>query len=257
MSHKTTDFGYDDIPQDQKQSKVREVFDSVAGNYDLMNDAMSLGIHRVWKDMTITKVNPQPGELLIDVAGGTGDLARRFIKKAEEKRSRRSGGAKEKTKAFIVDINAEMLLAGFDESKDAGLDMRRVCGNAESLPFEDNICDAVTIAFGIRNVTHRDKALSEFHRILKPGGRLAVLEFSTPPEKFLRSIYDAYSFNVIPRLGDWLANDGDSYKYLVESIRRFPRQDAFADMVKEAGFSRVSWQNYSGGIACLHFGWKV
>ncbi|NNE57410.1 MAG: bifunctional demethylmenaquinone methyltransferase/2-methoxy-6-polyprenyl-1,4-benzoquinol methylase UbiE [Hellea sp.] len=254
MSPRTTDFGYDDIPEEQKQSKVREVFDSVAGNYDLMNDAMSLGIHRVWKDMTMTKVNPQPGELLIDVAGGTGDLARRFIKKAEDKRKRRGG---QSARAIVCDINAEMLLAGIDLKKDAGLDMTRVCGNAEALPFPDNHCDALTIAFGIRNVTHRDKALSEFYRILKPGGRLAVLEFSTPPEKFLRKIYDAYSFNVIPRLGGILADDRESYQYLVESIRRFPRQDAFADMVKQAGFSRVSWQDYSGGIAALHFGWKI
>jgi len=188
------------------------------------------------------------------VAGGTGDLSRRFIKKAEEKRKRRSG---EPARAIVVDINAEMLLAGFDEKKDAGLDLKRVCGNAEAMPFPDNYCDAVTIAFGIRNVTHRDKALSEFHRILKPGGRLAVLEFSTPPEAFLRKIYDTYSFGVIPKLGEWLAGDGDSYQYLIESIRRFPRQEPFADMVKDAGFKRVSWQDYSGGIACLHFGWKV
>lgn len=257
MSNKTTDFGYDDVPEDAKQGKVREVFDSVASSYDLMNDAMSLGIHRIWKDMTMTKVNPQPGELLVDVAGGTGDLARRFIKKADEKRERRNSNNTDDTKAFIVDINAEMLLAGFDDKKDSGLDLRRVCGNAEAMPFPDNYCDAVTIAFGIRNVTHRDKALSEFYRILKPGGRLAVLEFSTPPEKFLRTIYDTYSFNVIPKLGEWFAGDGESYQYLIESIRRFPRQDAFADMISEAGFSRVSWQDYSGGIACLHFGWKV
>lgn len=254
MTNKTIDFGYDDVPEDQKQDKVREVFDSVASNYDLMNDAMSLGIHRLWKDITITKVNPQPGELLIDVAGGTGDLSRRFIKKADEKRERRGG---DPARAIVCDINAEMLLAGIDESKDAGLDLTRVCGNAEAMPFPDNHCDAVTIAFGIRNVTHRDKALSEFYRILKPGGRLAVLEFSTPPETFLRKIYDAYSFAVIPKLGEWFAGDGDSYQYLIESIRRFPRQEPFADMVKEAGFSRVSWQDYSGGIACLHFGWKV
>ncbi len=254
MTEKTIDFGFEDVPESEKQSRVRGVFDSVASNYDLMNDAMSLGIHRVWKNMTITKVNPQPGELLIDVAGGTGDLARRFIRRADEVRQRRMG---DPARAIICDINAEMLLAGIDDDKDEGMDLTRICGNAESLPFEDGVADAVTIAFGIRNVTHRDKALSEFHRILKPGGRLAVLEFSTPPEKFLRAFYDAYSFNVIPRLGGMLAGDKDSYQYLVESIRKFPRQDAFADMVKEAGFKRVSWQDYSGGIACLHFGWKV
>ena len=254
MNKKTIDFGYDDIPEDEKQSKVREVFDSVASKYDLMNDAMSLGIHRVWKDMTITKVNPQPGELLIDVAGGTGDLARRFVKRADEVRLRRGG---KPAKALICDINAEMLLAGIDPKKDSGLNIKRVCANAEQMPMSDNFADAVTIAFGIRNVTHRDKALSEFYRILKPGGRLFVLEFSTPPEKFLRQIYDAYSMNVIPRIGGWLAGDADSYQYLVESIRRFPKQDAFADMIRSAGFSQVGWQDYSGGIAALHWGWKV
>ena len=254
MNKKTIDFGYQDIPEDQKQSKVREVFDSVASNYDLMNDAMSLGIHRVWKDITITKVNPQPGELLIDVAGGTGDLARRFVRRADEVRMRRGG---DPARALICDINAEMLLAGIDPKKDEGLSIKRVGANAEQMPMDNDIADAVTIAFGIRNVTHRDKALSEFYRILKPGGRLFVLEFSTPPEKALRKIYDVYSENVIPRLGGLLAGDADSYQYLVESIRRFPRQDVFADMIKTAGFSQVGWQDYSGGIATLHWGWKV
>ncbi len=254
MNDKTIDFGFENIPEAEKQGRVRGVFDSVAGNYDLMNDAMSLGIHRVWKNMTITKINPQPGELLIDVAGGTGDLARRFIQRADDVRARRGG---DPARAIICDINAEMLLAGIDPKKDAQMDISRVCGNAEMLPFEDASADAVTIAFGIRNVTHRDKALSEFHRILKPGGRLAVLEFSTPPTQALRTIYDLYSFNIIPQLGGLLADDKDSYQYLVESIRKFPKQAAFADMVETAGFKRVSWQDYSGGIAALHFGWKV
>lgn len=248
------DFGFEEVPVSEKQGRVRGVFDSVAKNYDLMNDAMSLGIHRIWKDMTITKVNPQPGELLIDVAGGTGDLGRRFIRRAEEVRLRRGGDA---VRAIICDINAEMLLAGIDAKKDAGLDITRICGNAEALPFPDASADAVTIAFGIRNVTHRDKALSEFHRVLKPGGRLCVLEFSTPPTKALQTIYDLYSFNVIPPMGGVLAGDKDSYKYLVESIRRFPRQQAFADMVSDAGFRRVGWEDYTGGIASLHYGWKI
>ena len=254
MSEKTIDFGFEDIPEAAKQSRVRGVFDSVAENYDLMNDAMSLGIHRVWKDMTITKVNPQPGECLIDVAGGTGDLARRFIRRAEEARMRRGGVP---AKAIICDINAEMLLAGIDPSKDKGMDLSRVCGNAECLPFPDDCADAVTIAFGIRNVTDRARALSEFRRVLKPGGRFFCLEFSTPPAKFLRSVYDAYSFNVIPRLGGVLAGDKDSYQYLVESIRRFPRQQAFADMVAQAGFKRTGWHDFTGGVAALHWGWKV
>lgn len=254
MTHETIDFGFENIPESEKQSRVRGVFDSVAKNYDLMNDAMSVGIHRVWKDMTITKINPQPGELLIDVAGGTGDLARRFIRRADEARLRRGG---EPARAMICDINAEMLLAGIDPKKDAGMNIKRVCGNAENLPFPDACADAVTIAFGIRNVTHRDKALSEFHRVLKPGGRLCVLEFSTPPTKALRAIYDAYSFAMIPRLGGWLADDKESYQYLVESIRRFPRQQAFKDMVDAAGFKRTGWHDFTGGIAALHWGWKV
>lgn len=254
MTEKTIDFGFETIPEEEKQSRVRGVFDSVAGKYDLMNDAMSMGVHRVWKDMTITKVNPQPGELLIDVAGGTGDLARRFIRRADEVRLRRGG---DPAKAIVCDINAEMLLAGIDPIKDAGMDIERVCGNAECLPFPDASADAVTIAFGIRNVTNRDKALREFRRVLKPGGRLCVLEFATPPTKALQTVYDAYSFAVIPRLGGLLADDRESYQYLVESIRKFPRQQKFADMVSNAGFKRVGWQDYTGGIATLHWGWKV
>jgi len=249
MAEKTIDFGFEDIPQAEKQRRVRGVFDSVASRYDVMNDAMSMGIHRLWKDMTLTKINPQPGELLVDVAGGTGDLARTFIRKAEAIRQRRGGEA---ARAIVCDINAEMLIAGIDARKDAGMDITRVCGNAECLPFEDNFADAVTISFGIRNVTDRLQALREFRRVLKPGGRLCVLEFSTPPAKVLREIYDAYSFNVIPRLGGLLANDKESYQYLVESIRRFPRQEPFADMLREAEFEHVGYDDYTGGIAALH-----
>jgi len=230
------------------------LWQAVAGKYDLMNDAMSMGVHRIWKDLTITKLNPQPGELLIDVAGGTGDIARRFIRRADEVRTRRGG---KPAKAIICDINAEMLLAGIDPSKDAGMDLTRVCGNAQSLPFPDNYADAISISFGIRNVTDRDMALRDFLRVLKPGGRLFVLEFSTPTEKVLRKIYDTYSFNVIPKLGGLLANEEASYQYLVESIRKFPRQEVFADMVKQAGFSRVGYHDFTGGVATLHWGWKV
>lgn len=253
-SERKIDFGFEEIPEAEKVNRVKGVFDAVASNYDLMNDAMSVGIHRVWKDMAITKINPQPGEVLLDVAGGTGDLARRFIHKAEEARLRRGG---DPASAIICDINDEMLLAGVDAKKDAGMDLTRICGNAEHLPFEDNQFDAVMISFGIRNVTDRAKALSEFHRVLKPGGRLGVLEFSTPPTTWLRKFYDAYSFAVIPTLGQVLVNDRDSYQYLVESIRRFPRQGAFAEMVKEAGFTQVKWVDYSGGIAAFHTGWKL
>lgn len=251
---KTIDFGFEDVPVEEKAGRVRGVFDSVAGSYDVMNDAMSMGVHRIWKDMTIAKINPQPGEIHIDIAGGTGDLARRFIKRAEQVRQRRGGDS---AKAFIVDINAEMLLAGIDERKDKDLDLTRVCGNAQTLPFPDNYADVVTIAFGIRNVTDRDMALRDMRRILKPGGRFYCLEFSTPPTEWLRKIYDLYSFNVIPKMGGMLAGDSESYQYLVESIRKFPKQEQFADMVRNAGFNRVDYEDYTGGVCALHWGWKV
>lgn len=254
MSDKTIDFGFETIPEAEKRSRVKGVFDSVASNYDLMNDAMSVGIHRVWKNMTITRLNPQPGERLLDVAGGTGDIARRFIRAADDVRIRRGGAA---ASAVVCDINDQMLLAGIDAEKDKGMDMTRVCGNAEALPFKDNQFDVVTISFGIRNVTDRMAALREFLRVLKPGGRLGILEFSTPPSKVISAAYDAYSFAVIPRLGQVLAGDKDSYQYLVESIRKFPRQEQFAEMIREAGFANVAYQDYSTGIAALHTGWKL
>jgi len=254
MPEKTIDFGFETIPEAEKVGRVKGVFDSVASNYDLMNDAMSVGIHRIWKNMTITRLNPQPGERLLDVAGGTGDIARRFIKAADEVRMRRGGTP---ASAVICDINDQMLLAGIDPMKDRGLDLTRICGNAETLPFDDGQFDVVTIAFGIRNVTDRMAALREFLRVLKPGGRLGVLEFSTPPSKAISAAYDAYSFAVIPRLGQALAGDRESYQYLIESIRKFPRQEQFAEMIREAGFAKVSYQDYSTGIAALHTGWKI
>ena len=253
-SEDTIDFGFETVARATKQGRVREVFDSVARDYDRMNDAMSAGLHRVWKDMAVTKLNPRPGERLLDVAGGTGDIARRFVRAAGRVRERRGGAP---ASAVILDINLEMLLAGVDAAKDAGMDLARVCANAEALPFADAQFDCVTIAYGIRNVTDRAKALREFHRVLRPGGRLGVLEFSTPPEALIRKAYDAYSFAVIPRLGQAIAGDRSSYQYLVESIRRFPKQAEFAAMMEGAGFARVSWQDYAAGVTAFHTGWKL
>lgn len=252
----TIDFGFTQVPKAEKAAKVRGVFDSVASSYDVMNDAMSFGVHRIWKDMTITRVNPQPGEVLLDVAGGTGDLSRRFLAKAAEAKLRRGGA---KASAIVCDINAEMLLAG--QSKDFDkqgrpLNITRVCGDAQRLPIPDNSVDVVTIAFGIRNVTDRDMALRDMHRVLKRGGRFFCLEFSTPPSDWLARAYDLYSFAMIPRMGKLIAGDSESYQYLVESIRKFPLQPVFADMMKDAGFKSVSWTDFTGGVAALHQGWK-
>jgi len=253
MNKNTIDFGYQEIPVEEKKERVKNVFDSVAGKYDLMNDAMSFGVHRLWKNLTITKINPQPREILIDVAGGTGDLAHRFLKRAEAVRVRRGG---ESATAYICDINDQMLLAGIDQIKNKN-NISRVCGDAQKLPFPDNCADVLTIAFGIRNVTDRQSALTEFFRVLKPGGRLFVLEFSTPEDKNLRKIYDTYSFSFIPKIGNLLAVEVESYQYLVESIRRFPSQNKFSSMIETSGFSKVSFRNFSGGIATLYWGWKI
>lgn len=256
----TIDFGFQDVPVSEKAARVRGVFDSVAKNYDVMNDAMSFGVHRLWKDMTMARINPQPGEVLIDVAGGTGDLSRRFLKRAETASLRRSSRNVKPARAIVCDINAEMLLAGVAKDVDERgnpLNITRVCGDAQRLPLPDACADVVTIAFGIRNVTDRDMALRDIHRVLKRGGRFFCLEFSTPPSDWLSKIYDMYSFNVIPPMGGMIAGDADSYQYLVESIRKFPRQQAFADMMSEAGFARVGWTDYTGGVAALHHGWKL
>lgn len=254
MTDRSTDtasFGFRDVPRTAKVGLVREVFDRSAQRYDLMNDLMSLGIHRVWKDITITRAAPRPGARLIDVAGGTGDLARAFLDRAETLQTRRGGAPAE---AVVADINAEMLGAGLKRGARANLGW--VCANAEALPFKDAYADAVTIGFGIRNVTDRVAALTEMRRVLRPGGRFVCLEFSRPTTRALERVYDAWSFNVIPWLGEKVARDRDSYQYLVESIRRFPHQSAFAGEMEEAGFSRVSVTNLSGGIAAIHVGWN-
>jgi len=248
----TASFGFTDVPRADKARLVRGVFDRSARRYDLMNDLMSLGIHRAWKDMTITRANPRPGETLIDVAGGTGDLARAFVDRAERVRARKGGPA---ARAVVADINEQMLRAGLKRGGDPRLAW--ITGDAERLPFKDAVADCVTIGFGIRNVTDRAAALSDMRRVLKPGGRFLCLEFSRPTTRPLGKAYDLWSFRAIPELGALIARDRDSYQYLVESIRRFPPQEAFAQELREAGFANVSATNYSGGVAALHVGWKV
>lgn len=258
--HDTDDavsFGFEDVSPAEKVSRVKGVFRAVAPRYDLMNDLMSAGVHRLWKADMMARLNPQPGETLIDVAGGTGDVAKAFLERADRVGKRR--GIDDDARAVVCDINEAMLLAGKARGDIRALGDRVswVCGDAEALPFPDRSADAVTISFGIRNVSHRDAALSEFRRVLKPGGRLAVLEFSHMTAPMLQRAYDAYSFAVIPPMGAMVAGDRASYQYLVESIRRFPKQDVFAAEIEAAGFSNVRATNFSGGIAALHTGWAL
>jgi demethylmenaquinone methyltransferase/2-methoxy-6-polyprenyl-1,4-benzoquinol methylase len=243
-----TSFGYREVPEDQKQGLVREVFSSVARNYDLMNDLMSAGVHRLWKDAMVEWLNPQAGWRVLDVAGGTGDIALRIARAA-----RARGGEAEIT---VCDINPDMLAEGVRRAKGEGA-IRWIAGDAEALPVPDAGFDAYTIAFGIRNVTHIDKALAEAHRVLKPGGRFLCLEFSQVQAPGLDFLYDKFSFNVLPALGQIVAGDGEAYRYLVESIRRFPPQAKFAKMIEQAGLSRVQFRNLTGGIAAIHSAWKI
>lgn len=251
-----TSFGFRDVAAEEKAGLVGGVFTSVASRYDLMNDLMSAGVHRIWKSAFLTRINPQPGERLIDVAGGTGDIARGFLKRAG---SRPQAEHRTPASAVICDANPDMLKAGKArrDSEKYGKRIEWVCGDAESLPFPDKSFDAFTVSFGIRNVTNIDAALSEAFRVLKPGGRFFCLEFSHPITEGLQKVYDAYSFNVIPRLGQLVTQDRESYQYLVESIRRFPIQQAFADMIGKARFSRVKYENLSGGIVAIHSGWRI
>ena len=247
----TTHFGFRDVPLGDKQTLVNDVFHSVASRYDLMNDLMSMGLHRIWKDLMINALNPPRGDrpfALLDVAGGTGDIAFRAAKAAGPG-----------FRATVCDINSDMLGVGRERAAARHLDDRVsfVEGNAEALAFPNGAFDAYSIAFGIRNVPQIDLALAEALRVLKPGSRFLCLEFSTVDVPGLGRLYDLFSFKVIPPLGGAVTGDAESYRYLVESIRKFPRPNAFAEMIRAAGFSRVSWQSLSGGIVALHSGWRL
>ena len=246
-----TSFGFKEVRKDHKESLVREVFSSVAGKYDLMNDLMSGGLHRLWKNHVINMISPFEGAKLLDVAGGTGDIAFRFLKDAEKKGI--------EVEATISDINPQMLEKGRERAINTNIlsGLKWQEADAENLPFEDKTFDYYTIAFGIRNVTNIDKALAEAYRVLKFGGRLVCLEFSHVENPVLAKIYDAYSFNVIPKIGNIITGDKDSYRYLVESIRKFPRKEEFARMLKEAGFARVTVETMTGGIVAIHSGWRL
>ncbi len=247
MSENTTHFGFETVREDEKAGRVQGVFTSVASKYDIMNDVMSVGIHRIWKEAMMDWLAPRAGQKLLDVAGGTGDVSFKFLGRAG------SGHA------TVCDITESMLVAGRQraeaESMSGSLDW--VVGDAMALPFEDNTFDVYTISFGIRNVTRPQEALNEAYRVLRPGGRLMVLEFSQLPNPMMQAAYDAYSFNVIPQMGQLIAGDRDSYQYLVESIRKFPNQETFLGMVKTAGFGNAKYRNLSLGIAALHSGWKL
>lgn len=250
-SEETAPFGFREVRAAEKHGLVQTLFGGVAGNYDLMNDLMSGGVHRLWKSAMLDWLAPRPGMRLIDVAGGTGDIAFRF--------QDRGGGP-----VMVCDLTPAMLAVGRDRAIDggrlkpyAGGGIAWVAGNAESLPVADRSADAYTIAFGLRNVTRIDLALAEAHRVLKPGGRFLCLEFSHVVLPVLDKLYDAYSFSVLPALGKWVAKDRDAYVYLAESIRTFPSQEELAARIRATGFGQVSYRNLSGGIAALHSGWRI
>ena len=246
-SDNTTHFGYKTIDKEDKVSMVAGVFHSVAKQYDVMNDLMSFGIHRLWKRFTIDASGVRPGNTVLDLAGGTGDLTAKFSQLVGKN-----------GKVVLADINSSMLNVGRDKLCDKGLvqNIKYVQANAQYLPFEDNTFDIVTIAFGLRNVTDKDMALRSIYRVLKPGGRLLVLEFSKPEYELLNKAYDFYSFNVLPKMGELVAKDGDSYQYLAESIRMHPDQETLKTMMEDAGFEQTSYKNLTGGVVALHKGYK-
>ena len=252
MSEESASFGYREVGRDEKPALVRGVFDRVARRYDLMNDLMSAGVHRIWKDMTVARLNPQPGELIIDCAGGTGDIARRLARMARRARQRRGGPH---ARIAVVDFDHEMVKSGIQRGGEP--EIAWSVGDAQRLPLPARSADAYVIAFGLRNVTDIPLALAEARRVLKPGGRYLCLEFSKPVAQPLRAAYDAYSFKLIPQIGEWVAQDRESYQYLVESIRRFPDQPTLARMMREAGFKNVRWTNFTGGVVALHHGWAL
>jgi demethylmenaquinone methyltransferase/2-methoxy-6-polyprenyl-1,4-benzoquinol methylase len=252
MSERAATFGYRDVDPAEKPGLVRGVFDRVARRYDLMNDLMSGGVHRLWKDAAAARLNPQPGEMIIDCAGGTGDMARRFARMAEAARRRRGGAA---ARVVIIDYNEQMVRAG--RARDHDPSILWAVGDAQALPVADSSANAYCISFGLRNVTEISRALTEARRVLRPGGRFLCLEFSRPTTEALRRAYDAYSFSVIPAVGAAVAGDRGSYEYLVESIRRFPDQASLARLMTDAGFARVSVTNFSGGVCALHQGWAI
>lgn len=246
-SDQTTHFGFKTIPEAEKASRVRGVFSSVATKYDIMNDVMSGGVHRVWKDAMMDWLSPRDGQRLLDVAGGTGDIAFRFLKRAPT------------ASAVVLDLTEDMLIEGRNraDAEDRAHQLDWMVGDAMALPFEANSFDVYTISFGIRNVTRINDALAEAYRVLRPGGRLMVLEFSQLPNPAMQWAYDRYSFNLIPKMGQVIAGDSESYQYLVESIRKFPNQERFATMIRDAGFSQVKYRNLTFGVAALHSGWKL
>ncbi|KAL4312529.1 hypothetical protein GQ457_01G049280 [Hibiscus cannabinus] len=264
-SHATS-FGFKEVREEEKSQMVGKVFSNVASNYDLMNDFMSAGLHRLWKDRLVSKLSPFPGMKHLDVAGGTGDVAFRILESINSIRRRAlqdpiNDDLQEETRIYVCDINQNMLNVGKNRALERGLGEDKslvwVQGDAEALSFEDNSMDGYTIAFGIRNVTHIEKVLTEAYRVLKRGGRFLCLELSHVEIPVFKELYDLYSFSVIPRLGEVVAGDRESYQYLVESIRRFPPQEKFASMIADAGFQKVEYENLVGGVVAIHSGLKI